>query len=257
MRWLVASTISVVSLFGAAVPRSAVSATAPSKVAPKFVFGGLPVVDAGAIAEIVFNGILLGGISGSAAATLATINDIWGDAQAQAKPVGGWSWGRIVADLPNLGAIAQQGSALAWSLPGLAGTFGGRYPGWSVPGKGWFGQVQSWVMTALNTAQGLAGVASTRYGQMISDLPDFGSLQGFVAAATGRDAALEAGNQVNLWTAEQVEQMNATVAAEAANEAAYFGYQVQKDAAEEATAQAFFTFVPYAGGGDSYDCCSK
>ena len=90
---------------------------------------------------------------------------------------------------------------------------------------------------------------------MIMDLPDFGSLQGFVSTASGRDAALQAGNEVNLWTAEQIEQMNATVAAQSASEQAYYGYQLQMDAAKMANLETFFNYVP-AAGGKSYDCCN-
>jgi P-type conjugative transfer protein TrbJ len=217
--------------------------------------GGLPVVDAGAIAELIANQIQLGALNGTTAAQLVTINDIWNDAIAQGLPVGGWTWGRIGADLPTLGGVAQQGSALAWSLPGLEGLYGARFPGWTVTGKSWFDQFKIWLNTALNTAQGVAGVASRRYGQMIMDLPDFGSLQGFVSAANGRDAALQAGNQVNLWSAEQIEQLNATVAANAAAEQAYYGYRLQMDAAKMANLQTFFNYVP-AVGGKSYDCCN-
>ena len=92
--------------------------TAPSvAVGPKFIVPALPVVDAGAIAEIIVNGGLLGALNGTAAAQLA-------DAIKQGLPVGGWVWGRIGADLPTLGGVAQQGSALAWSLPGLEGLYG-------------------------------------------------------------------------------------------------------------------------------------
>ena len=133
--------------------------------------------------------------------------------------------------------------------------YGVRFPGWTVTGKSWFDQFKIWLNTALNTAQGAAGVASRRYGQMIMDLPDYGSLQGFVAAASGRDAALQAGNEVNLWTAEQIEQMNATIAAQSASEQAYYGYRLQMDAAKMANLQTFFNYVP-AEGGKSFDCCS-
>ena len=223
--------------------------TAPSvPVGPKFIVPALPVVDAGAIAEIIVNGGLLGALNGTAAAQLA-------DAIKQGLPVGGWVWGRIGVDLPTLGGVAQQGSALAWSLPGLEGLYGARFPGWTVTGNSWFDQFKIWLNTALNTAQGAAGVASRRYGQMIMDLPDYGSLQGFVAAASGRDAALQAGNEVNLWTAEQIEQMNATIAAQSASEQAYYGYRLQMDAAKMANLQTFFNYIP-AAGGKSFDCCS-
>jgi len=76
-----------------------------------------------------------------------------------------------------------------------------------------------------------------------------------VAAASGRDAALQAGNEVNLWTAEQIEQMNATIAAQSASEQAYYGYRLQMDAAKMANLQTFFNYVP-AEGGKSFDCCS-
>jgi hypothetical protein len=77
--------------------------TAPSvAVGPKFIVPALPVVDAGAIAELIANQIQLGVLNGTTAAQLA-------DAIKQGLPVGGWVWGRIGADLPTLGSVAQQG----------------------------------------------------------------------------------------------------------------------------------------------------
>jgi hypothetical protein len=107
---------------GSAAGRRAVKVfplkTAPSvPIGPKLIIPALPVVDAGAIAEIIVNGGLLGALNGTAAAQLA-------DAIRQGLPVGGWVWGRIGADLPTLGGVAQQGTALAWSLPGLEGLYG-------------------------------------------------------------------------------------------------------------------------------------
>jgi P-type conjugative transfer protein TrbJ len=227
-------------------------------VSPKFLIPD-PVGDA-ELASIVAE---LATLNGTAASQLGTElaqtvlqGKIWNDAIAQGLPIPGWVWGRIVSDLPVLGKTAQWGDSLAWSLPNLEGTFGARFPGWTVTGKNWVNQFKSWVNTALNTAQGAAGVLSKRYDQMVMDLPSFTSLQNFVAGATGRDAALEAGNQVNLWTAEQIEQMNATLAAQAASEQAYYGYQLQRDAAAQANLDAFFTFVPYDGSGKSYGCCA-
>ena len=49
--------------------------------------------------------------------------------------------------------------------------------------------------------------------------------------------------------------MNATIAAQSASEQAYYGYQLQMDAAKMANLETFFNYVP-AAGGKSYDCCN-
>jgi P-type conjugative transfer protein TrbJ len=213
-------------------------------------------VDAGAIGEMVVNGIHLGIISGINAAELRNLEKIYDDVIKQGKPIEGWIWPGIQGSLPTLGSIATRGSGLGMGLGGLGDIFGERYPGWITASGDWFDRYKNWVRTALDTAAGAAGVASQSYAQMVSEIGNYGQLQGFVASAIGRNADIQAGNQINMWTAANVEQVNATLAAQLAADQAYYGYQIQTDAAKQAVLEKFFKDRPSPLNGKSYNCCN-
>ena len=109
MRWCLILFVGI-GLFGQT--KQAVS-RAPVTKSPKFIlFPGVPVVDAGAIGEMVVNGIHLGIISGINAAELRNLEKIYDDVIKQGKPIEGWIWPGIQGSLPTLGSIATRGSGL-------------------------------------------------------------------------------------------------------------------------------------------------
>lgn len=172
---------------------------------------------------------------------------------AEGKGLSQHSWSNFSNDMLSLSGIINQASGAAYSLSQMDKQFTAMYPGFQptggVPFATQYGNWYSGTMgTLLQTLQ--------RFGMSTNQLAAkqlvMQQLQAANATAVGRDQAIEVGNDIALETTKSIDRLSLLSGSQMQAYATYTGYQLQKDAAQVATAQNALAHTERTADGTRY-----
>ena len=148
-------------------------------------------------------------------------------------------FGTVASDITTLRQIVNTGQALSYTLSNMDGTFRLRFPGYSTSTN--YGRsYQNWSQTSLDSTLGALKAAGVQNSQFDSDSALLQSLKSQSQSAVGRMQAIEVGNQIAEYQAEQLMKLRQLMMADMQSKAAYQSAMVQANATKQANSDQFF-----------------
>jgi P-type conjugative transfer protein TrbJ len=151
------------------------------------------------------------------------------------------TFGPITADLNALAAIVQGGQALAYSLGNLDVQFRNTFRGYGTTPNTYYVQYRNWSQTSLDTTLGSLRAAGLQGQQLQSEQAVLNSLRGMAANSDGRMQALQVMGQIAEQQVQQLMKLRELMLADMSSKQAYQAAVIQKQAANEAASEWFFS----------------
>jgi P-type conjugative transfer protein TrbJ len=151
------------------------------------------------------------------------------------------TFGPITADLNSLAAIVQGGQALAYSLGNLDVQFRNTFRGYGTTPSTYYVQYRNWSQTSLDTTLGSLRAAGLQGQQLQSEQAVLNSLRGMAANSDGRMQALQVMGQIAEQQVQQLMKLRELMLADMSSKQAYQAAVIQKQAANEAASEWFFS----------------
>lgn len=154
--------------------------------------------------------------------------------QNQVKNLSGFKnllWDNTSQSLQQLANVVNQGQALSYSMQNLGSVFKEKYPGY-VPEKDYSQAYQNWSQTALDTLQGTLQSAGLQAQQFNTEQGTIEQLREMAKTETGRQQALEVGNQIAGETVNQMQNLRQLIVNQTNAQNAYMAYKVQEEQAK-------------------------
>ena len=166
------------------------------------------------------------------------------------------SLNNISADLNQLANVVQGGRALAYSLGKQDLAFRGAFPGYQPvfgprPGAGTYqSKYALWAETTLATTQGLLRGVGIQ-GKLLATEQGVLSIMRTLSASNllNRNDAINLTSQLAAEQVGQLQKLRELQLEDMTSKAAYQGYTIQREAANEANAHWFFSGAPAKGDG--------
>ena len=158
-------------------------------------------------------------------------------------------FGNISADITALAGIVQGGRALAYSLSNLDSVFRTTYPGYATNPANYYKQYQTWSQTSLDTTLGVLKAAGLQGSQLANERAIISSLRGSLSGTAGRLEAIHALGDIAEQQVEQLQKLRQLMIADMSSKQAYQATVIQKEAADEAAVEWFFSTGPVVGDG--------
>jgi len=152
-------------------------------------------------------------------------------------------WQSNQSMLDELGGLIQQQGGLSYSLGNLQSQFQQQFPGYSVP-KNPDQQEAANIATTLNTLNGTLADAQSQAQNFANEQAQFAQLEGMNRTATGRLQAIQVGNEIALQQAQQIQMLRQLVVAMINAQNVTAANAVNRQAAEDASAQQWLTAGP-------------
>jgi len=153
--------------------------------------------------------------------------------QYQVKNLNGFNnviWDSTAQNLQKLASIVNQGQSLSYSMQNLDGVFQQKYPGY-VAQQDYSKSYQSWSQTTLDTLRGTLESAGLQAQDFSNEQSTIDQLRQMAQSETGRQQALEVGNQIAAENVNQMQDLRQLVINQTNAQNAYMAYQIQKDQA--------------------------
>ena len=157
------------------------------------------------------------------------------------KQLSNQTFGPITADLNSLAAIVQGGQALAYSLGNLDVQFRNTFRGYGTTPNTYYVQYRNWSQTSLDTTLGSLRAAGLQGQQLQSEQAVLNSLRGMAANSDGRMQALQVMGQIAEQQVQQLMKLRELMLADMSSKQAYQAAVIQKQAANEAASEWFFS----------------
>lgn len=151
------------------------------------------------------------------------------------------TFGPITADLNALAAIVQGGQALAYSLGNLDVQFRNTFRGYGTTPNTYYVQYRNWSQTSLDTTLGSLRAAGLQGQQLQSEQAVLNSLRGMASNSDGRMQALQVMGQIAEQQVQQLMKLRELMLADMSSKQAYQAAVIQKQAANEAASEWFFS----------------
>jgi P-type conjugative transfer protein TrbJ len=151
------------------------------------------------------------------------------------------TFGPITADLNSLAAIVQGGQALAYSLGNLDVQFRNTFRGYGTTPNTYYVQYRNWSQTSLDTTLGSLRAAGLQGQQLQSEQAVLNSVRGMAANSDGRMQALQVMGQIAEQQVQQLMKLRELMLADMSSKQAYQAAVIQKQAANEAATEWFFS----------------
>ncbi len=151
------------------------------------------------------------------------------------------TFGPITADLNSLAAIVQGGQALAYSLGNLDVQFRNTFRGYGTTPNTYYVQYRNWSQTSLDTTLGSLRAAGLQGQQLQSEQAVLNSLRGMALNSDGRMQALQVMGQIAEQQVQQLMNLRELMLADMSSKQAYQAAVIQKQAANEAASEWFFS----------------
>jgi P-type conjugative transfer protein TrbJ len=151
------------------------------------------------------------------------------------------TFGPITSDLNALAAIVQGGQALAYSLGNLDVQFRNTFPGYGTTPNTYYIQYRNWSQTSLDTTLGTLRAAGLQGQQLQSEQNVLNSLRGMASTSDGRMEALQVMGEISEQQVQQLMKLRELMLADMSSKQAYQAAEIQKQAADEAATQWFFS----------------
>ena len=151
------------------------------------------------------------------------------------------TFGPITADLNSLAAIVQGGQALAYSLGNLDVQFRNTFRGYGTTPNTYYVQYRNWSQTSLDTTLGSLRAAGLQGQQLQSEQAVLNSLRGMASNSDGRMQALQVMGQIAEQQVQQLMKLRELMLADMSSKQAYQAAVIQKQAANEAASEWFFS----------------
>jgi P-type conjugative transfer protein TrbJ len=154
------------------------------------------------------------------------------------------TFGPIMADIDSLASIVQGGMALAYSMGNLDGEFRKRYPGYGYNAHRYFTDYRTWSQTSLDTTLVALRAAGLQGEQLQSEQAVLAKLRSMAQSSDGRMQALQVLGDIAEQQVQQMMKLRQLMLADLESKQAYQATQIQKDAANAAATERFFTHTP-------------
>ncbi len=158
-------------------------------------------------------------------------------------------WDSTAQNLQKLASIVNQGQSLSYSMQNLDGVFQQKYPGY-VAQQDYSKSYQSWSQTTLDTLRGTLESAGLQAQDFSTEEGTIDQLRQMARTESGRQQALEVGNQIAAENVNQMQNLRQLVINQTNAQNAYMAYQIEKDqsgtkAAEDYINNADDTYPAY------------
>ena len=163
------------------------------------------------------------------------------------------NWRDLSGHFRELNARAQQGESLAYSLPGVFGTYKSRLPGYVVMDPGQYENVyKAWTDLALDTYAATLDTASTQAQEYEETQAQLAELAALANSVGGNVEAQQVSAMIEGHMAQEVARLNQLLAAMLNAQTVHYGHQTTLEANAEATLQWVIDeskrpWVPYDG----------
>ena len=170
-------------------------------------------------------------------------NDIkmYEDMLRNVKQLPNQTFGPITSDLNALAAIVQGGQALAYSLGNLDVQFRNTFRGYGTTPNTYYVQYRNWSQTSLDTTLGSLRAAGLQGQQLQSEQAVLNSLREMASNSDGRMQALQVMGQIAEQQVQQLMKLRELMLADMSSKQAYQAATIQKQAANEAASEWFFS----------------
>ena len=148
-------------------------------------------------------------------------------------------WRSIDAKLRRLDAIMQRGRAVAYSMDGLLDYLRKRFPGYRAYAD-WQRETSEQYGTALDTYAGVLESLQAQGRHSQEAVLELERVKASMSGATGQTAAIEVGNAIGAFAAEELVMLRQLMAALANAEAVRSAYEVNREAQRMATEEAVY-----------------
>ena len=138
-------------------------------------------------------------------------------------------WRRIEARLRELDAVVRRGGAIAYSMDGLLAYLRERFPGYRAY-VDWRAETEGQYGAALDTYAGVLESLQAQGRHSRDALRELERVKGAMSAAEGQTAAVEVGNAIGAFAAEELVMLRQLMAAAANAQAVQAAYEVNREA---------------------------
>jgi P-type conjugative transfer protein TrbJ len=156
-------------------------------------------------------------------------------------------WGAIESELAQLAAIVKQGQALAYSLGNLHQAFVQRFDNYEeylrqrLTNPDFSAKYRLWSATNTDTIRAAMDAVNLQWDQMDAENSVMATIQRMSQSALGRMQAIQAGNQMAAQTVKQLQKLRELAFLNLQMQSAYKATQTDKESAQKAHAEQFFT----------------
>lgn len=157
------------------------------------------------------------------------------------KPLPNQIFGPIAADLNGLANIVQGGQALAYSLANLDVQFRNTFHGYATNPNTYYTQYRNWSQTSLDTTLGALRAAGLQGQQLQSEQAVLNSLRAMASTSDGRMEALQVMGQIAEQQVQQLMKLRELMLADMSSKQAYQAATIQRQSANEAATEWFFS----------------
>ena len=148
-------------------------------------------------------------------------------------------WRSIDAKLRRLDAIMQRGRAIVYSMDGLLDYLRARFPGYRAY-EDWQRETSEQYGAALDTYAGVLESLQAQGRHSQEAVLELERVKASMSGATGQTAAIEVGNAIGAFAAEELVMLRQLMAALANAEAVRSAYEVNREAQRMATEEAVY-----------------
>jgi P-type conjugative transfer protein TrbJ len=164
--------------------------------------------------------------------------NMYADMVRNGRILPGQVFGPISADLNALANVVQGGRALAYSLGNLFRT---TFPGYATTPNAYYTQYRNWSQTSLDTTLGALRAAGLQGQQLQSEQSVLNSLRAMASRSTGRMQALQVMGQIAEQQVQQLMKLRELMLADMSSKQAYQAAVIQRQAANEAATEWYFS----------------
>lgn len=167
--------------------------------------------------------------------------NMYTDMLRNVRPLPNQVFGPITADLNALATIVQGGQALAYSLANLDVQFRNTFRGYATNPNTYYTQYRNWSQTSLDTTLGALRAAGLQGQQLQSEQAVLNSLRAMASTSDGRMEALQVMGQVAEQQVQQLMKLRELMLADMSSKQAYQAATIQRQSANEAATEWFFS----------------
>jgi type IV secretion system protein TrbJ len=175
--------------------------------------------------------------------------NMYADMVRNAKQLQSQIFGPINADLNSLASIVQGGRALAYSLANLDVQFRNTFRGYGTNPNTYYAQYRTWSQTSLDTTLGTLRAAGLQGQQLQNEQAVLNSLRVKASTSDGRMQALQVMGQIAEQQVQQLMKLRELMLADMSSKQTYQAAVIQRQAANEAATEWFFSAGQAASDG--------
>ncbi len=158
-----------------------------------------------------------------------------------------YMWGNALNDLMALANTVQEGYAIAYSASNIDSQWQQRYKGYSNYLNNTYGAAsfqsdyRVWYSAQRDSLHGALRSANLQSSQFTSEESTLSALENMSQSASGRMQAIQVGNQIAMQQVRQTQKLRELVMAQIQAQTNYLASEAEKDAANQARAERYFS----------------